>query len=79
MPANDLGREKTPQWPDIMVPAESRRLIEKFYDLVDTQSEQAFQDWVALFTTDGLVEINLKRVQGHDGESPRLSRKGLWS
>ena len=65
MPANDLGRERIPQWPT--VPAEIRKVVEQFYGLVDTHSEDAFLKWSQLFTTDGVVEIGPKVRTGRDG------------
>ena len=68
MPANDLGRENTPQWPDFDVPSEVRSLVERFYDLVDTESNEAFLEGINQFTADGLTEINETIVRGHQGE-----------
>ena len=67
MPADDFGRDIVPQWPEIAIPSEARHTVENFYRLVDTETEEAFQQWTHLFVRDGLVEINLHRVQGHDG------------
>ena len=68
MPANDLGRDKTPQWPEFGVPSDVRSLIDRFYNLVDTESEDAFLEGINQFTTDGFTEINEKIVRGHAGE-----------
>ena len=68
MPANDFGREDVPQWPEISILPEAKHIVESFYRLVDTETEQSFQQWTELFVPDGLVEINLKKVQGHDGK-----------
>ena len=67
MPATDFGRDNIPQWPDndIAIPQGARDVLEFFYRLVDTESEEALKQWTLLFTEDGLVEIGSKRVQGH--------------
>lgn len=70
MPATDFGREAVPQWPEIDIPQGVKDTVQTFYRLVDTESEQAFEDWTALFVEDGLVEIGSKRVQGHAGQPP---------
>jgi hypothetical protein len=81
MPANDLGREKTPQWPEFGVPSEVRNLIDRFYKLVDTESEEAFLEGIDQFTTDGFTEINEKIVRGHPGEQslePSSFQQTAW-
>jgi hypothetical protein len=67
MPANDLGREETPQWPDFELPLGSRETVIQFYELVDTESEKAFQQWTDLFVPEGGIEVGRKVVQGHEG------------
>ena len=54
MPANDLGREKIPQWPEIPIPPGTKNIVEKFYQLVDVESEEAFRQWTELFIPDGV-------------------------
>ena len=69
MPANDLGREKIPQWPDI--PDEIREVVERFYVLVDTHSEEAYRQWSDLFFEDGMMEIGSKVRKGREGNHCR--------
>lgn len=68
MPANDLGRENTPLWPEFDVPPEVRSLVNRFYELVDTESNEAFLEGINQFTADGFTEINGKVVEGHQSE-----------
>lgn len=68
MPANDLGREKTPQWPDLGFPTDVRNLVDRFYELVDTESEEAFLEGIDQFTADGFTEINENIVRGHSSK-----------
>ena len=68
MPANDLGREQTPQWPGIPIPPKVKQLVESFYSFLDTETEEAWKAWTELFVLEGVIEIGSKMVQGHAGE-----------
>ena len=71
MPANDLGRESIPQWPDI--PQGVRKVVERFYELVDIHSEDAYREWSQMFTIDGVMEIGSKIRRGREGQSSLIA------
>ncbi|KAK5704720.1 hypothetical protein LTR17_021634 [Elasticomyces elasticus] len=77
MPATDLGRDKTPQWPEFGVPSDVKNLIDRFYNLVDIESEDSFLEGIDQFTTEGFTEINEKIVRGH--ADLLLERRASWN
>ena len=63
----DSGVTERTKWPDFPLSESAKLVVHRFYDFVDTETDEACAEFAKLFVQEGRMVIGPKVVQGRAG------------